>query len=72
MGNCVQVQNRIKQLVGSSNGEIRFEHFDSAVCSALAKIPVPAALSAIDTINKTDKRNVQSLQAFLLNTIQQF
>lgn len=68
----VQVQNRIKQLVTSSNGEVRFEHFDSTVCSALAKIPVPSALSAIDSIDKSDKRNVQSLQSFLLNTIQQY
>ena len=69
---CVQVQNRIKQLVASSNGEVRFEHFDSAVCSALAKIPVPSALSAIDSVEKADKRSIPSLQAFLLSTIQQY
>jgi hypothetical protein len=68
----VQVQNRIKQLVAASNGEVRFEHFDSTVCSALAKLPVPSALSAIDVIEKADKRAVASLHSFLITTIQQY
>jgi hypothetical protein len=68
----MQVQQRIKQLVQSSGGSVRFDHFDSTVCSALSKMPVPAALSALAAIEKADKRNVASMQSFLINSIQQF
>lgn len=68
----MQVQNRIKQLVENSGGAVRFEHFDSTVCAALAKLAVPTAISCINSIEKADKRGVPSLQAFLMTSIQQY